>query len=178
MHKKYGTIHNRVSPVDKLVWCLKLKKGIEIIEPNKNLANTYLKKAEDALSASKILKDNLDWEISTAYYAQYFSLYAILVKIGIKCENHSCTMAFMNFFLQKFLDEKDIDLVKISKDARVNTQYYSNRKISSEKHKLIIQKTPLFIIKCKNILLNISKKDILKIRKELIELNKKIRKKI
>ena len=71
--------------MDKIKWCLTAKNGLELIEPNENLAKAYLKKAEDVLRAATVLKDNKDWEISSSYYTMYFSLYAILMKIGIKC---------------------------------------------------------------------------------------------
>lgn len=33
---------------DKIKWCLKKNKGIELVEPNDNLARAYLGKAENA----------------------------------------------------------------------------------------------------------------------------------
>ena len=72
--------------MDKLNWCKKQKKGIKLIEPNNNLCSEYFEKAENALSAFKSLKGNTEWQISSAYYAMYFSLYALLMKIGIKCK--------------------------------------------------------------------------------------------
>ena len=61
------------------------KEGLSLIEPNSDLANGYIKKAEEALESMRmnIIKD---WEISTAYYTIYFSLYAVLIKLGLKCE--------------------------------------------------------------------------------------------
>lgn len=75
----------------KVKWCLQKREGLEIITPNSNLALAYLKKAEDALEAMRV-NTIKDWKISTAYYAKYFSLYALLMKIGIKCNIHSCTI--------------------------------------------------------------------------------------
>ncbi len=34
--------------MDKIDWCLKKKQGISLIEPNSNLSEAYLKKAEDS----------------------------------------------------------------------------------------------------------------------------------
>jgi uncharacterized protein (UPF0332 family) len=75
---------------ENLVWCLKQKRGIRIIEPNPNLAKAYLKKAISALntmSAAYKIKET-DWILTTAYYARYFALYALLMEIGIKSEIH------------------------------------------------------------------------------------------
>ncbi|MCK5699337.1 MAG: hypothetical protein KAH93_05795, partial [Candidatus Aenigmarchaeota archaeon] len=85
--------------MEMIKWCMGLKKGLEIVEPNKNLSKVYIEKSEKALDAAGSLKNNKDWEISSSYYAMYFALYAILMKIGIKCENHTCTIEFMNIFL-------------------------------------------------------------------------------
>ena len=68
--------------MDKIRWCLEAKNGIELVEPSEHLAVAYLKKAEGSLKAAASLKDNRDWEISSCYYAMYFSLYAILMKSG------------------------------------------------------------------------------------------------
>ena len=69
--------------MDKIKWCSGKKEGLSLIESNSNLAEAYLKKAEEALESMRInvIKD---WKISTAYYTIYFSLYSLLIKIGIK----------------------------------------------------------------------------------------------
>ena len=71
---------------DNLVWCLKQKRGIRIIEPNPNLTKAYLKKSVSALNTmTAALKiEESDWIATTAYYARYFALYALLMKMGIK----------------------------------------------------------------------------------------------
>src|SRR3990167_4347121 len=84
--------------MDKIKWCLNQKGGISLLDPNSNLSEAYIKKAEEALESMRINKIR-DWKISTAYYTMYFSLYAILMKIGVKCEIHSCTIEFMRRFL-------------------------------------------------------------------------------
>jgi uncharacterized protein (UPF0332 family) len=83
--------------MDKIKWCVKKKEGLSLVEPNNDLVKAYLKKAEEALESMRInvIKD---WKISTAYYTIYFSLYSILVKLGVKCEIHSCTLEFAKNF--------------------------------------------------------------------------------
>jgi len=83
--------------VDVIRWCKKKKKGIRLISPNENLADAYLFKAEDALETMNSITSP-DWRISTAYYAMYYSVYAILMKSGIKSEIHSCTIECMRIF--------------------------------------------------------------------------------
>lgn len=79
---------------DKIQWCIQQKRGIELIEPSENLAKAYLQKAEKALASMKANKGNTEWEISSGYYAMYFSVYAILMRLGVKSEIHSCTIEF------------------------------------------------------------------------------------
>ena len=88
--------------MDKIKWCAGKKGGLSLIEPNSNLAEAYIKKAEEALESMRV-NTIKDWRISTAYYALYFSLYSLLTKIGIKCEIHSCTIEFANRFLKDHL---------------------------------------------------------------------------
>ena len=151
--------------MDKIKWCLKAKNGFELVEPNENLTNAYLKKAENSLKATLALKGIKDWEISSSYYAMYFSLYAILMKIGIKCEIHSCSINFMRYFLSKYFKEEEINLVERSQKARIDTQYYSNRNISNELYEKIINNASLFFIRCKEVLNNLDENSIQEIRK-------------
>ncbi len=153
--------------MDKIRWCLKEKKGLEIIEPNENLSNAYVKKAENSLKAMLALKDNKDWEISSAYYTIYFSIYAILMKLGIKCEIHSCTISFVQYFLKEYFINKDFDLIKKAQKARIDTQYYSDRNISDDLYERITKSPPLFLAKCKETLNKLNEDSINKIRSSL-----------
>lgn len=48
--------------MEMIKWCMKLKNGIELAEPNDNLSGAYVKKAETALSAASALKGNKEWD--------------------------------------------------------------------------------------------------------------------
>ena len=153
--------------MDEIKWCLKQKNGLELVEPNEELTKAYVKKAEDSLRAVAKLKDNKDWEISSSYYTMYFSLYAILMKIGVKCEIHSCTISFMKRFLNKYFTLEEIELVEKSQKARIDTQYYSDRNISDELYERMINKASLFLARCKNVLNDLTEKEIEDIRSKL-----------
>lgn len=153
--------------MDKIKWCLHTKNGIELVEPNDDMTKAYLKKAEDSLRASASLKDNKDWEISSLYYIQYFGLYSILMKIGIKCEIHSCTISFMEYFLDKHFSEHDIKLIKKSMKARIDAQYYSDRNISDKTYQQMAISAPLFLAKCKHVLNEINESTIKQIRSDV-----------
>src|SRR3989344_7364132 len=153
--------------MNQIKWCLNVKNGIELIEPNKNLSEVYMKKAENALKATVKLKGNLEWEISSCYYSMYFALYSIMMKIGIKCENHKCCIEFMQEFLNSRFISDEIRLLRTSMKARVDTQYYEDRKVPDKFHKLMITNAPLFIVKCKNITRKIKQNEIEEIREKL-----------
>jgi len=104
----------------EIKWCLKAKNGLELVEPNSNLSEAYLKKAEDSLKSVELNKVK-EWKIVTAYYASYFSVYAILMKLGIKCEIHSCTIEFAKQFLNNYFTAENLNFLEESFKARIDT---------------------------------------------------------
>lgn len=151
--------------MDKIKWCAGKKDGLSLIEPNSDLAEAYIKKAEEALESMRI---NIikDWKISTAYYTLYFSLYSVLTKIGVKCEIHSCTIEFIKRFLKEFFSEEELDLAEDSLKARIDSQYYIDRIVPDEQYNKMAEKAPEFLVKCKSILIKLNEKRVNDIRKE------------
>ena len=149
--------------MSKINWCIEQKDGIRLIEPNTNLSIAYLKKAEDSLFSLKINKIK-DWKIAISYYTIYFSIYSILMKIGVKCEIHSCTLEFCNEFLKDYFSLEEIEFFKNSLKARVDAQYYINRAVADKQVEEMIIRTPLIYLKCKNITQSLTQKDIENIR--------------
>jgi len=146
-----------------LKWCFKQKRGLKLIESNLNLAEAYLKKAEEAMLTMSEISDT-GWKISTAYYAMYFSLYSILQRIGIKSEIHKCTILFAQSYLSDYLTDEELQFLEQAMDQRVENQYYTNVHIDREfYHKLVIQ-VPKFFVQCKTIINCITNKDINNIR--------------
>lgn len=154
--------------MDKIKWCTGKKEGLSLIESNSNLAEAYIKKAEEALESTRvnIIKD---WKISTAYYTIYFSLYALLVKIGIKCEIHSCTIEFARQFLKEYFDEEEFDFAEDSLKARIDSQYYVDRTVPDSQYNKMIKLAPEFLVKCKSILVKLNEKKMDEIRKKFQE---------
>ncbi len=103
----------------KINWCLKQKKGIELVEANDNLSEAYFKDADDSIESMSNTKGM--WKTVMAYYACYYALYALLMKVGIKCEIHDCSLALMQFF---DFSEEDKQLLEKMKKERVEVQYY------------------------------------------------------
>lgn len=152
--------------MDKINWCLKQKGGINVVEPNSNLSEAYIKKGEEALESMRINRIR-DWKISTAYYAMYFSLYAVLMKIGVKCEIHSCTIEFAKNLLKDYFEEQEVEFLADSLKARVDAQYYVNREVPDKQFEEMVKKAPLFLIKCKGIILKLTEQKINEIRNNI-----------
>ncbi|MFH1592227.1 MAG: HEPN domain-containing protein [Candidatus Woesearchaeota archaeon] len=151
-------------------WCCKQKGGIKVIEASDNLAESYIKMAEDALGTMNREKEyNIIFAISACYYSMYYSLYAVLRKIGIKCEIHSCSIEFMEKFLDDFYNKNDINLTKKAFDARNISQYYAEKVVGKKDSELIIGKAPFFVSKSKEILAKLNQEDIKRIITKLEE---------
>ncbi len=163
---KYGTIREENNKMDQIKWCIKQKKGIELIEPNNNLKEAYIIKAEEALTTLKTTTSR-DWQLTTAYYTIYNSIYSILMKIGVKCEIHSCTIELAKQFLNKHLTKEDFELIDKAFSARIDSQYYVNREVPNKNYELILKNAATFMIKCKN--MNLKEEEINTIRNKIME---------
>lgn len=104
---------------NKLNWCLKQKRGISLIDINKNLSNSYLKRAEEDLLMLE--KQNKVWRVIFSYYILYNSFTSILYRYGIKSEIHSCSVELISLFdnLKSYKD-----FFKDLKESREDVQYY------------------------------------------------------
>ncbi len=152
--------------MNKLNWCTKKKGGIELIEPNFNLAEAYTRKAEESLQTMRVMTSK-SWKIVTTYYAMYFSVYSILMRIGVKCEIHSCTIEFAKVFLDDYMKSEELKLLADSMEARVDAQYYVNREVSSVLFKKMIDSAPEFIAHGKSVKEKIDDKTVTQIREKL-----------
>lgn len=149
----------------KIKWCAARKEGLNLIEPNPNLAEAYIRKAEEALESVRV-NTVRDWKISAAYYTAYFSLYSVLMKIGVKCGIHSCTIEFARIFLKEFFSEQNLDFVEDSLKARIDAQYYVDRSVPDEQYEQMINNAPEFLVKCKSILTKLNENKINEARLE------------
>ena len=117
--------------MNKISWCKKQSNGIKLIEPNENLSEEYYQNAEESLKVLRSIegtKSNM-WLATTKYYIEYFAIYSVLMKIGVKCEIHDCTIA-----LTKFLEEENVvkqgmsEILEKDKELRIENQYYLKNK--------------------------------------------------
>jgi len=154
-----------------LKWCCQKKEGIRLIELNENLAKGYISMAEAAIGTmNREKRFNMQFAISACYYSMYYSLYAVLMKLGIKCEIHACTLEFIKQILPAFYSDEDIKIIYRAFNVRNTSQYYVDRIVAREDIDFIISNAPYFLGKSKEILAKINEKDINKIRSEIEEL--------
>jgi uncharacterized protein (UPF0332 family) len=152
----------------KLSWCFKLKDGLKIVESNERLSKSYLEQAKSSLlRAEKDLNDkDFLWATVTIYYSEYYALYSFLQKIGIKCENHTCSILAVSLLL----GEEKTKTINEHKDKRLDAQYYM--KVEQEdKIRAMLQEAKLFVSDFDNLLSNLFDKEIKEYR-ETVNKNK------
>ena len=152
-----------------LQWCFKLKDGVKIVEPNLRLSRSYFEQAKSSLlRAEKDLNDgDLLWATVAMYYAEYYALYSFLQRIGIKCENHTCSILGASLLLG---NEKTITINE-HKIKRIDAQYYI--KLDQEiKVRAMLQEAKMFVSNFENIISNLSESDIALYRVKISQENK------
>lgn len=147
----------------KIDWCKEQKKGFRIQQPSENLSRGYILKANTALEAMREV-DSFEWKIVTSYYSIYFSLYSLLMQLGLKSEIHSCTIEFAKKFLTDYFSELELTFIEDAFELRNKLQYYLDYTITRDKIDEFSQKTLLFHIKCKQV--RFSQNEIKSIRKQ------------
>lgn len=141
----------------KLAWCFKLKEGLKIVETNENLSKSYLEQAKSSLLRAE--KDLLDkdflWATVTIYYSEYYALYSFLQKIGIKCENHACSILIVTLLL----GNEKTKIINQHKDKRIDAQYYI--KVDQEdKVKEMLKDAKIFVSEFDELVSNLSDEEI------------------
>ena len=148
-------------------WCMKQKNGLELIEPNENMSKSYISMAEESIHILKGVEKSRIWTAATTYYIFYYALYALMLRIGVKCEIHSCSLEFMRKYLSQFYNEQDIKMMNKAFQARIDLQYYANRPVDDSTINEAKSYCKEFYVKTKDNLAKITEKDILNIRKKL-----------
>lgn len=141
-----------------------MKNGIELIEPNNNMSDSYLQMAEESLGIIKKINESKLWLASASYYTMYYCLYSVMMKIGIKCEIHKCSIKFAEKFLANFYNSNYIELIKTAFESRNDLQYYPERLVDEKKVKVVESGAIDFFVRTKEILMMISEKEINQVR--------------
>ena len=150
----------------KLTQCFKLKDGLKIAEPNERLSKSYLEQAKSSLlRAEKDLndKDSL-WATVAIYYSEYYALYSFLQRIGVKCENHACSILATTLLL----GEDKTRTINQHKDKRIDAQYYM--KVDQEtKIRVMLQEAKIFVSSFDELVSKLTENEISKYRKNIYE---------
>jgi hypothetical protein len=66
-------------------FCFKKAAGLKLVVPSNNLVEVYKRKSLSALNMLKsaIEKQEDEWILETSYYARYFMIYSLFMKVGI-----------------------------------------------------------------------------------------------
>ncbi len=158
----------------KVQWCFHLKDGLKKEEPNERLAKSYLEEAKASLQrAEKNFADgDLLWTTVVIYYAEYYALYSFLQSIGIKCENHSCSILAAT----SLLGEEKTKTINEHKSKRIDAQYYM--KIDKkEEVATMLQQAKLFVSQFDDLSTNVTREEIEEYRKKLDKINSEKEKK-
>ena len=142
-------------------WCK--KQGMKLIEPNDNLSEEYYKNAEETLRVTNLIKNSGSnmWLATQKYYTEYLASYALLMKIGIKTEIHSCTIKII-----RILEKENIITFKLSKnleedkELRIDNQYYLKNRPVDFNSKALSE----LLLKIRELLDNITKEQIKHVR--------------
>ena len=141
----------------KIKWCCEQAKGIVFVELKPHLSESYMKEADDSFKVCSKLEDK--WKVITGYYACYNAFYSLLMKAGIKCEIHDCSIELMEFF---DFTEHEVKFLKKLKKDRIQTQYYLKDVVLNNEKKVMN-----FVIRCKELLEELDSEKIEKIRSEI-----------
>ena len=149
--------------MNRLVWCAEIRAGISLVDPNDNLASAYFKKAENALDAMHSVHPK-EWKISTGYYSLYFSLYAVLMKVGIRSENHICSLEVMRELLKDYFTNAEVEMIDRARRSRIDCQYYISGDVPDVLLAAMITDVPRFLVRCRTIAHQLTGTDIAAIR--------------
>jgi hypothetical protein len=146
-------------------WCKNQKRGIKLVEPNDDLFEEYVRTAEETLEVLRSIKGKSRvWLAATKYYCEYFAVYSLLRKAGIKCEIHDCTISLC-YLLEslKIVPRGYAAQLNADKQLRIDNQYYlKNREVPLEYSKMVE-----FVLTLKNTGLKMTADQVESIRKKV-----------
>ncbi len=158
-----------------LKWCLKQGRGVRLVKPSENLVRGYQQKSRSALKSMDVnAREGIyEWAVAASYYARYFAVYALLQKIGLKSEIHDCTIALFNYLFRDDVSSRLIEELKLAKEERVETQYYTSEVTVDGKQLVSDAKT--FVLEIEKLADALNREKILKLQKRLNELTSSAR---
>ena len=113
--------------MEKMEWCKRQPRGIKLRRESVDLAKEYIENAEESLMILETIRETRSnmWLATTKYYIEYFAVYAFLMRVGIKCEIHDCTIELVkDLESMKFMPKGTAKLLENDKQIRIDNQYY------------------------------------------------------
>lgn len=152
---------------DSIKWCASLKDGLRFLEPDIALAKSYLGLANSSLKKAErdLNEGDLLWATVVLYYAEYYALYSFLQRIGIKCENHFCSILAAG----KLLGEEMVKTINEHKKKRIDAQYYM-KTVDRRKIEEMLRLAKVFVSEYDNLVSVLSETDVKNHREKLQEL--------
>jgi uncharacterized protein (UPF0332 family) len=112
--------------------------------------------------------EETDWITTTAYYARYFALYALLMKIGVKSEIHDCTIAVAKLLSQHgILNPRTVKDIAQAKKTRIDTQYYVEKEQTQTTIQRNVEAARKFVLETEKAIENLTAEQITNIRIQL-----------
>jgi uncharacterized protein (UPF0332 family) len=109
-----------------------------------------------------------DWILTTAYYARYFALYALLMKLGIKSEIHDCTIAVARLLAKnQILTPNLVTDITQAKQTRIDTQYYITKELKQEEIRKNVESARKFVLEIQKSIEEVSAQQTRNIRNKL-----------
>lgn len=145
---------------------LKEEGKLELVEPSGEIKDSYLEKAANSLKASNILLESglLEESVSMAYYAMYHSLVALMLRCGIKCENHSGNILLLR---NLFNEVKLYKMISDAKEERIDKQYYVDFEVTTKGVEDLISTAQEFITRVKSMIESLTTEGIEVLRERL-----------
>jgi len=108
--------------MERIKWCFKQKDGIRLSQPSAEICHSFLSRAKSSLKGAEVMRKERDpmWATVMIYYAKYYALYAFLSAIGIRCENHLCSILLAGHLLGK----EKVRSIEQDRRRRLDAQYY------------------------------------------------------
>jgi uncharacterized protein (UPF0332 family) len=124
------------------------------------------------MNAALQIKEN-DWILTTAYYARYFALYALLIKLGIKSEIHDCSIATARLLAKnKIITPNLVTDITQAKQTRIDTQYYVTKELKQEEIIRNVESARKFVLEIQKSIEEVSAEQTNNIRNKLKNIRK------
>ena len=155
---------------DVFGWCLRRgekeakHRGLKRIGKDLENSGKQITKAESDLETMQYLHDGdkTDWVASTAFYAMYHALLAVLYKLGYESRNQECTITAIEKFMYDktiSLEQEYIDMIRSlqegienAKSIREEMQYGSETSMEEERCKRAMDNAKGFVDRIKEVL--------------------------